>query len=60
MRVDFLRKTCLMKNHEFLVNGVESPFYVNAPIVQGYHYKAEFTTKEYDESKDADFLPPDL
>jgi len=43
-----------------LVNGVESPFYVNAPLVQGYHYKAEFITKEYDESKDADFLPPDL
>ena len=50
----------LDEKSRILVNGAESPFYVNAPLVQGYHYKAEFTTKEYDESKDADFLPPDL
>ena len=56
----FPKKDMLDEKSRILVNGVESPFYVNAPIVQGYHYKAEFTTKEYDESKDADFLPPDL
>ena len=56
----FPKKDMLDEKSRILVNGVESPFYVNTPIVQGYHYKAEFTTKEYDESKDADFLPPDL
>ena len=56
----FPKKDMLDEKSRILVNGVESPFYVNAPLVQGYHYKAEFTTKEYDESKDADFLPPDL
>lgn len=43
-----------------LVNGVESADFISAPLVNGYHYKAEFTSREYDESKDRDFLPPDL
>ena len=43
-----------------LVNGVESPNFLNTPLVDGYHYKAEFQTKDYDETKDKDFLPPDL
>lgn len=50
-------------NHEksrILVNGQESPKFFAEPIVDGSHYRAEFTTKEYDESKDKDFLPPDL
>lgn len=40
------------------VNGIESPDFIHAPLVDGYHYRAEFTTKAYDESKDTDFLPP--
>ena len=56
----FPKKDMLDEKSRILVNGVESPFYVNALLVQGHHYKAEFTTKEHDESKDADFLPPDL
>ena len=43
-----------------LVNGVESADFISAPLVDGYHYKAEFTSRGYDESKDRDFLPPDL
>jgi len=43
-----------------LVNGVESTDFISAPLVDGYHYKAEFTSRGYDESKDRDFLPPDL
>lgn len=39
------------------VNGKESPHFINAPFQDGYHYKAEFTSKAYDESKDQDFLP---
>jgi len=42
-----------------LVNGVESSDFIRAPLVDGYHYKAEFTSKEYDESKDTDFMPPE-
>src|SRR3989338_1736249 len=42
-----------------LVNGVESSDFIRAPFVDGYHYKAEFTSKEYDESKDTDFMPPE-
>ena len=39
------------------VNGKESPHFINHPFQEGYHYKAEFTSKAYDESKDQDFLP---
>ncbi len=43
-----------------LVNGVESTDFISAPLVDGYHYRAEFTSRAYDESLDKDFLPPDL
>ena len=43
-----------------LVNGVESTDFISAPLVDGYHYTAEFTSRAYDESLDKDFLPPDL
>lgn len=33
--------------------------FIRAPLVDGAHYKAEFTSKSYDDSKDRDFLPPD-
>ena len=39
------------------VNGKESEHSINHPLQDGYHYKAEFTSKAYDESKDTDFLP---
>jgi hypothetical protein len=41
------------------VNGVLSDDFISSPLVDGYHYKAEFTSKEYDSSKDTDFLPPE-
>lgn len=41
------------------VNGMESPDFIHAPLVDGYHYRVEFTTKAYDTSKDTDFLPPE-
>ena len=43
-----------------IVNGQESSRFYSEPLVNGAHYRAEFTTKAYDESKDKDFLPPDL
>ena len=41
------------------VNGKESPHFINHPLQEGYHYKAVFTSKAFDESKDSDFLPPE-
>jgi hypothetical protein len=32
--------------------------FISSPLVDGYHYKAEFISKAYDSSKDKDFLPP--
>ena len=43
-----------------LVNGVESENFIKAPLQDGYNYKAEFTSKAYDESKDTDFLPSSI
>jgi hypothetical protein len=39
------------------VNGKESEHFISHPLQDGYHYKAEFTSKAFDESKDTDFLP---
>ena len=45
---------------KIIVNGKESPHFINELLVDGYTYRAEFTSKDYDTSKDADFKPPDL
>ncbi len=39
------------------VNGQESEHFINHPLQEGYLYRAEFTSKAYDETKDKDFLP---
>ena len=41
------------------VNDRESEHFINHPLQDGYHYRAEFTSKAYDEAKDRDFLPPE-
>ncbi len=41
------------------VNDRETSHFINHPLQDGYHYRAEFTSKAYDESKDIDFLPPE-
>ena len=43
-----------------LVNGQVSDQFIHSPLFDGYVYKAEFTSKAYDSSKDTDFMPPDL
>ncbi|MFN3654137.1 MAG: hypothetical protein ACK4TO_02285, partial [Candidatus Nitrosotenuis sp.] len=40
------------------VDGKESAEFIRTPLINGAHYRAEFTSKAYDESKDKDFLPP--
>ena len=57
---DFPLKDMDLTKSRILVTGMESELFINSPLVQGQHYKAEFTSKEYEESKDKDFLPPDL
>ena len=44
---------------KIIVNGLKSPSFISALLEDGSHYRAEFITKEYDGSKDSDFLPPD-
>lgn len=39
------------------VNGDKSPHFIAHPLQDGFHYRAEFVSKAYDESKDSDFLP---
>ena len=41
------------------VNDVESTDFINHPLEDGSHYKAVFTSKSYDTSKDTDFIPPE-
>ena len=57
---DFPIKDMELDKSRILVNGKESPHFINELLVDGYHYRAEFTSKDYDASKDADFMPPDL
>ncbi len=40
------------------VDGKESSNLIREPLVSGAHYRAEFFTKNYDESSEHDFLPP--
>jgi hypothetical protein len=43
---------------KIFVNDKESPDFIHAPLVDGYHYRAEFISKAYDSSKEKDFAPP--
>ncbi len=45
---------------KIFVDGVESPKFFGTPLENGKHYRAEFTSRDYDSSKDTDFMPPDL
>lgn len=40
------------------VNDKVSDDFIHAPLKDGYHYKAVFISKEYEESESRDFLPP--
>lgn len=43
-----------------LLDGVESPDFINTPLIDGASYRAEFTSRDFDEAADSDFLPPDV
>jgi len=57
---DFPMRDMVLDESRIIVNGKESPHFINDLLVDGYHYRAEFTSKDHDTSKDADFMPPDL
>ena len=57
---DFPMRDMVLDESRIIVNGKESPNFINELLVDGYHYRGEFTSKDYDSSKDADFMPPDL
>ena len=57
---DFPIRDMVLEDSRMIVNGTASPNFINELLVDGYHYRAEFTSKEYDDTKDADFMPPDL
>ena len=55
---DFPMRDMLQDKSRIIVNGVESQHFIRELLVDGYHYRAEFTSKDYDSSKDSDFMPP--
>ena len=57
---DFPLKDMDESQSRILINGDESPGFISTPFIDGATYRAEFTSKAYDESKDSDFLPPDV
>ena len=57
---DFPMRDMVLDESRIIVNGKESPHFINDLLVDGYHYRAEFTSKDHDTTKDADFMPPDL
>jgi len=54
---DFPLRDMEQSKSTLYVNGQESEHFISHPLQDGYHYKAEFTSKDYDTSKDSDFLP---
>ena len=54
---DFPLRDMEQSKSTIYVNGKESPHFINQPFQDGYNYRAEFTSKDYDSSKDQDFLP---
>ncbi len=55
---DFPMRDMVQDQSRIIVNGVESPHFIRELLVDGAHYRAEFTSKDYDSSKDSDFMPP--
>jgi len=54
---DFPLRDMEQSKSTMYVNGNESEHFISHPLQDGYHYKVEFTSKDYDTSKDTDFLP---
>ena len=57
---DFPLKDMDESKSRVVIDGKESERFIHALLKDGSVYRAEFYSKEFDESKEADFLPPDL
>ena len=55
---DFPLRDMNQDKSAIFVNDVRSSDFTNHQFIDGAHYKAVFTSKEYDDTKDSDFLPP--
>ena len=55
---EFPLKDMNQEKSTIYVDGVKSSSFINHPLQEGKHYRADFTSKAYDESKGSDFLPP--
>ena len=56
---DFPLRDMNQDKSAIFVNDVLSSDFTSHPFIDGAHYKAVFTSKEYDETRDSDFLPPE-
>lgn len=56
---DFPIRDMVQSESKVYVNGRESTHFIGAPLQDGFHYRAEFVSKEYDQTQDRDFLPPE-
>ena len=57
---DFPLKDMDESKSRIVIDGKESERFIHALLKDGSVYRAEFYSKEFDESKEADFLPPGL
>ena len=57
---DFPLRDMEQSKSRIIVNGEVSDDFIRAPLVDGNHYRAEFISKDFEETEDRDFLPPDV
>lgn len=55
---DFPLRDMDQSKSKIFVNNKESTDFIRTLMLDGYNYKAKFVSKNYDDSKDNDFLPP--
>ncbi len=56
---EFPLKDMNQKESAVYVDDTLSPSFINHPLQDGKHYRAEFTSKEHEASEGKDFLPPE-
>ena len=56
---DFPLRDMDQSKSKMFVNDKFTDDFIHAPLVEGYSYRAEFTSKAYESTEDTDFLPPE-
>ena len=56
---DFPLRDMDQPKSKMFVNDKFTDDFIHAPLVEGYSYRAEFTSKAYESTEDTDFLPPE-